>query len=186
MVNLSSWYDFLRCQHFPHQRYWCFLFTVSCAKSCFVLVLSIASIDILLSFTIYLFEQILIQKCAISFICNLDVSKYKVCHESHVSQCSSIGISVAVRSNFLHMIILLLFLDNVNDYSCTFSVSRFDHCPPLMKGYMSALWAEFVFVIIFHFYTPLFFFASLATFLLHLIMLIVLIFWTHWSLPKLN
>ena len=120
------------------------------------------------------------------FICNLDVSKYKVCHESHVSKCSSIGISVAVRSNFLHMIILLLFLDNVNDYSCTFSVSRFDHCPPLMKGYMSALWAEFVFVIIFHFYTPLFFFASLATFFLHMIMLIVLIFWTHWSLPKLN
>ena len=43
------------------------------------------------------------------FICNLDVSKYKVCHESHVSQCSSIGISVAVRSNFLHMIMLVLF-----------------------------------------------------------------------------
>ena len=48
--------------------------------------------------------------------------------------------------------------------------------PPLMKGYMSALWAEFVFVIIFHFYTPLFFFASLATFFLHMIMLVVLIF----------
>ena len=87
MVNLSSWYDFLRCQHFPHQRYWCFLFTVSCAKSCFVLVLSIASIDILLSFTIYLFEQILIQKCDISFqvwMCQNTKCVTKVmCHSAH-------------------------------------------------------------------------------------------------------
>ena len=63
------------------------IFTVSCAKSCFVLVLSIASIDILLSFTIYLFEQILIQKCAISFaisMCQNTKCVTKVmCHNAH-------------------------------------------------------------------------------------------------------
>ena len=80
----------------------------------------------------------------------------------------------------------VLFLDNANDYSRTFSVARSDHCPPLTKRYMSALWAEFVFVIIFHFHTPLFFFASQATFFLPMIMLVVLILWTHWSPPKLN
>ena len=76
-------------------------------------------------------------------------------------------------------VLFVLFLDNANDYSRTFSVARSDHCPPLTKGYISALWAEFVFVIIFHLHTPLFFFASQATFFLHMIMLVVLIFWNH-------
>ena len=150
---------------------------------CFCIIYCLNKIIIIINDLLFLTN---LDSKVCNFIWSLDVSKCKVCHESHVSQCSSIGIYLAVRSNFLHMIILLLFMDNANDYSCTFSVSRSDHCPPLMKGYMSALWAEFVFVIIFHFHTPLFFFASLATFFLHMIMLIVLIFWTHWSLPKLN
>ena len=120
MVNLSSWYDFLHCRHFHHQRHWCFLFTVSCAKSCFVLVISIASIKLLLSFMIYFIDQILIEKCDISFqvwMCQNTKCVTKVmCHSAHqLVYIWQLGATFYIRlcSYFfwiMLMIILVLFL----------------------------------------------------------------------------